>query len=162
MSRHEKPIEGGKDEWLTPPWLLDTFGPFDLDPCAPRKSIRPWPTAKRHYSIKQDGLAQKWRGFVWMNPPYGRVTGVWLEKLADHGDGIALIFARTETEMFRKQVWERADAVLFLYGRIRFHHVDGSVGHSNAGAPSCLVGYGPKAVKRLKRRGRNHGKLVLL
>lgn len=25
---------GDTDTWLTPRWILDTLGPFDLDPCA--------------------------------------------------------------------------------------------------------------------------------
>ena len=36
-------------------------------------------------------------------------------------DGIALIFARTETEGFVREVWGKADAVLFLHGRLNFH-----------------------------------------
>ena len=39
----------GKDEWLTPPYVIEALGSFDLDPCSPIK--RPWPTAKEHYTI---------------------------------------------------------------------------------------------------------------
>ncbi len=84
-----------------------------------------------------------------MNPPYGPETGKWLEKLADHGNGIALIFARTETEMFFEQVWKRADCLLFLKGRLHFHRIDGSRAEFNAGAPSVLVGYGKEAYCRM-------------
>jgi hypothetical protein len=63
-------------------------------------------------------------------------------RLADHGDGIALIFARTETAAFFEHVWYRASAILFFRGRLTFHRPDGSLGDFNGGAPSCLVAYG--------------------
>lgn len=137
----------GKDEWLTPPAIIKALGPFDLDPCAPVR--RPWPMAAQHYTIEDDGLARPWAGFVWCNPPYGAETGRWLEKLANHDHGIALVFARTETQMFVDQVWSRADAVLFIHGRLHFHHVDGTRAKANSGAPSVLVAYGAEATARL-------------
>lgn len=129
-----------KDEWLTPPEVLKALGEFDLDPCSP--VYRPWDTAKNHYTIDDDGLALPWFGRVWCNPPYGLEAASWLERMADHGNGIALIFARTETKMFFDHVWPKANAILFLKGRLHFHHVDGSRAETNAGAPSVLVAYG--------------------
>lgn len=140
-----------KDEWLTPPDILRALGDFDLDPCAPID--RPWEMAKAHYTVLDNGLMQPWVGRVWMNPPYGLEAREWLNKLAGHGDGIALIFARTETEMFFSEVWERADAILFLRGRLYFHHVNGDRAAANAGAPSCLIAYGQRNVDSLKASG---------
>jgi len=137
-----------KDEWLTPPPLVKSLGVFDLDPCSPVK--RPWDTAKKHYTIEDDGLAKPWKGRVFCNPPYGLEAAAWLKKLASHGDGIALIFARTETAMFFDHVWAKADAVLFLRGRLHFHHVDGTRAPANSGAPSCLVAYGSDNVWALE------------
>ena len=76
-----------------------------------------------------------------MNPPYSDAEK-WLAKLADHGNGMALIFARTETQAFHRQVWARASGLLFLRGRLHFYRPDGTVGLRNAGAPSVLVAYG--------------------
>lgn len=140
-----------KDEWLTPPHILKALGSFDLDPCAP--IVRPWDTANCHYTIVDNGLAQEWFGRVWCNPPYGLEAAQWLDRLAQHGNGIALIFARTETRMFFEHVWRRADAVLFIEGRLHFHHVDGSKAAANAGAPSCLVAYGENNVRKLDQSG---------
>lgn len=138
------------DEWLTPPGLLKQLGEFDLDPCSPGHR-RPWDTAKAHYSIDDNGLLKPWEGRVWLNPPYGREAAAWLGRLADHGDGIALIFARTETDMFFRHVWGRADAILFLRGRLHFHYVTGERAKANSGAPSCLAAYGAENVKALRQ-----------
>jgi hypothetical protein len=138
----------GSDEWLTPPKILEALGPFDLDPCAPIR--RPWPMAARHYTLEDDGILKPWAGRVWLNPPYGIEAERWLRRLADHGDGIALIFARTETKAFFEQVWRRAEAVLFLRGRLTFYTVDGTKARGNGGAPSVLVAYGAAAARRLE------------
>lgn len=142
----------GTDQWLTPRHVLDALGDFDLDPCAaPDPSI--WPTAKRHFVLPTDGLAQQWEGRVWCNPPYGQLGWRWLEKLADHGRGTALVFARTEVSGFVQMVWGRADAVMFLHGRLYFHHADGTKAKANAGGPSCLVAYGRDDADRLMSCG---------
>jgi len=144
-------VVAGKDEWLTPPEIIRALGKFDLDPCAP--IIRPWEIAKAHYTIQDDGLSKPWHGRVWCNPPYGSVTGKWLKKLAEHGNGIALIFARTETGNFFRYIWPRASAIMFLRGRLVFHHVDGSRAANSAGAPSCLIAYGELNAAVLKQCG---------
>lgn len=149
MGSHEKPIKGATDVWLTPPDIITDLGPFDLDPCA--ATNRPWPTADTMYTIEDNGLRREWCGFVWLNPPYSDVW-TWVAKLADHGHGIALIFARTETRGFHKHVWSRASAISFPQGRLTFRHEDGSAGRGNAGAPSCFVAYGNEAVERLRNR----------
>src|SRR5690606_17764111 len=127
--------------WLTPPEIVQALGPFDLDPCAAPEP-RPWPTATRHITLPDDGLAAEWHGRVWCNPPFGSHTGAWLARMADHGNGIALAFARTDTAMFQRWVFDRADAVLFLAGRPHFRLPDGTRAKGNSGGPICLIAYG--------------------
>jgi hypothetical protein len=146
----------GKDEWLTPPELIRALGKFDLDPCSPVK--RPWDTATKHFTLLDNGLTKPWTGRVWCNPPYGSETNLWLDKCVAHGNCIALTFARTETKMFFEQVWSKADAVLFLKGRIRFYHSNGTQGDS-AGAPSVLIAYGVKNAEILEKSKLN-GKFI--
>ncbi len=136
-----------KDEWLTPKYIIDELGPFDLDPCAP--VTRPWPTAAEHFTVRENGLWQTWVGRVWLNPPYGQMAKPWLEMMAAHGNGIALLFARTETAMWQNLVFPYADAALFLRGRVHFCNVDGSPGKWTGGAPSVLLSYGEENTKRL-------------
>jgi hypothetical protein len=159
IGSHAAPVRGWTDTWLTPRWILDALGDFDTDPCCP--DPMPWQTAATMYTERDNGLMMPWDGRVWLNPPYGDQTGVWLDLLAGHGNGIALIFARTETEMFHRFVWDRADGVLFLKGRIHFHTQDGQRAHGNAGGPSCLVAYGEPNVEALRACG-IPGKLVVL
>jgi hypothetical protein len=132
--------KGGKEEWLTPPGIIKALGRFDLDPCSPIN--RPWDTADKHYTVLDDGLIQSWSGRVFCNPPYGKKTGQWLQKCAEHGNAIVLIFARTETQMFFDHVWYKAHGILFIRNRIKFHHLDGDRKPWNAGSPSCLIAYG--------------------
>jgi hypothetical protein len=158
---HQRGWEGISNIWLTPPAILRALGPFGLDPCAAPEP-RPWPTAAAHYAApEQDGLELPWRGRVWLNPPYGPHTGLWLERLADHGDGIAIIFARTETEMFFEHVWSRASGLLFLKGRLHFHRANGERAKANSGAPSVLVAYGESNLRALEESG-IPGKIVRL
>ena len=135
--------------WLTPPEILRALGPFDLDPCAP--AVRPWEMARDHISPPADGLAAEWWGRVWLNPPFGTKAAAWLRKMKTHGNGIALIPARTETAMFYESVWRGGDAVCFLKGRPHFYRVDGTRAPFNSGAPICLVAYGLDNVEALER-----------
>ena len=171
-AKKRQPHHNGRDTsdvWLTPRPILEALEPFDLDPCAPE--VQPWPTAGRRYTEADDGLVQPWEGRVWLNPPYSRPAySRFMEKMAAHGWGTALIFARTETDDFFRYVWESATGALFLEGRLFFHRPDGldptrcetrdhefvaysedskvtacrHCGRSsaNAGAPSVLVAYG--------------------
>ena len=135
------------DSWITPRWLIDRVGPFDLDPCA--CDPQPWPCAVESWT--ENGLLRPWRGIVWCNPPYGRAMAAWLNRLALYGNGIALVFARTETAAFFGHVWPFASALLFLRGRLTFHYPDGSAPRNgaNSGGPNVLIGYGAEAERRL-------------
>lgn len=147
------------DEWLTPPQIIEALGDFDLDPCSPGDR-RPWDTAKHHYALPDNGLGMPWFGRVWCNPPYGKETFKWLEKLAGHGNGTALIFARTETKGFHREVWQKANSVFFFEGRLRFHKITGERGDT-ANAPSCLVCYSEQDTIAVERSSLK-GKLVRL
>tara|TARA_A100001391_G_scaffold164866_1_gene124661 strand:+ start:464 stop:1228 length:765 start_codon:yes stop_codon:yes gene_type:complete len=151
----------GTNTWLTPKFIIDALGPFDLDPCpAPDPSIIP--TAREIITLEQDGLAHEWFGRVFLNPPYQRdVIGRWLGKLDTHGIGTALIFARTETDAFFNNIWHgvNASAALFLHGRLHFHYPDGTRARANGGAPSVLISYGAEDAEKLYGSGLD-GKFV--
>jgi hypothetical protein len=150
---HSKPNDGLSNDWLTPPGIVKALGRFALDPCAhPQQFYR---TARCMVSPPMDGLDYRWRGRVWLNPPYGSQLRSWIKKLAEHGNGVALVPARTEVEAwFWPHVWDAADAVLFIKGRLYFHRPDGST-EGNAGHGSVLAAYGQKNVEALKASGIN-------
>ena len=120
---------GASDEWYTPQEVFSALGcQFDLDVAPARQGADHVPAASR---LTGDGLAEKWRGFVWMNPPFGGRNGLgpWLERFFAHGNGIALTPDRTSASPWFWPAWARADLVLFTR-KIKFIRPDGSSGAS--------------------------------
>ncbi len=142
--------ENGKsDEWYTPAYIFDALGEnFDLDVAAPLHGPKYVPA--RAWYFKQ-ALELPWRGFVWMNPPYGKRNGLdpWLCKFFDHGNGVAITPDRTSAPWFQRAM-KRADAVLLVSKKIKFERPDGTLGVS-PGTGSALFASGPKAITALKR-----------
>ena len=135
-------------DWYTPVSIFENIGlEFDLDPCQPEQKI-PWIPAKKHYCIADDGLASPWFGRVWLNPPYGRDTPKWLGKMHEHRNGIALVFARTDCRWYHDYI-AKADAILFLKGRIKFVDGLGVTGGGGAGCGSMLIAWGECSVQAL-------------
>ncbi|WP_195664388.1 MULTISPECIES: DNA N-6-adenine-methyltransferase [Bacteroides] len=128
------------DEWYTPKEIIDALGKFDLDPCAPVKPL--WQTATQMYNKNHDGLTKDWVGRVWLNPPYSRpLIERFVKRLAEHGNGIALLFNRCDSKMFQDVIFEKATAMKFLRNRIRFFRPDGTRGDS-PGCGSILIAFG--------------------
>lgn len=130
-------------EWSTPQALFDAlnqeFGPFDLDVCASANNAK----CPAYFTREQDGLAQEWRGRVWMNPPYGREIRAWLAKAYRSAQAGALVVcllpARVDTGWWHDFA-ARGD-VRFLRGRLHFAGPSTS-GH-NAPFPSAVVVFRP-------------------
>ena len=133
MGSHHS-AHAGTHIWITPRQYVEALGPFDLDPCA--SDPRPWDTAAEHYT--DFGLLIPWHGRVWLNPPYGNHVGKWMNRMSGHGNGIALTFARTETEWFFEYVWYHATALFFLRNRITFCCVDGTPAGTTTGYVSLM------------------------
>lgn len=148
MGGHSRGYRGQTVEWYTPPGI---FTALDLDPCAPPGGL-PWVPAARSFCEADDGLTQPWRGRVWLNPPYGPHTEAWMRRLAAHGDGVALVFARTETAWWQSTVGA-ASAVCFIAGRLTFVDAERQPAHFNAGAPSALVAYGDECARAVAAAG---------
>lgn len=146
------------DEWYTPKRIIDALGPFDLDPCAPSTSFY---TADKCYTKEDNGLSLPWDGRVWLNPPYKNPTiKNFMEKMARHDNGIALVFNRMDTALWHDVIFPSATAILILRGRLRFIDSDGNEGDS-AGCGSVLIAYGDDNAHILKDCGIN-GKYIRL
>jgi hypothetical protein len=152
-------------EWLTPLFIFEALGlTFDLDPCAGESGDQV--PARVRYTARDDGLSKDWSGTVWLNPPYGPHTPRWLRRLVKHGDGIALVFARTDTAWFHRAA-PRADLLCFTR-RIAFEPGPERLGqqptifpgaaplprgYAAAGAGSVLLAYGERCADALMRSG---------
>jgi DNA N-6-adenine-methyltransferase (Dam) len=160
LGSHQRTI-GASQVHLTPRWIIDALGPFDLDPCAAEP--RSWDCAEVNLCEADDGVRQSWAGRVWLNPPFDRyVVARWIGRLAEHGHATALLHARCETAWFRI-CWEHATAILFMAKRITFVKPDGSEctirsgEKANSGAPPVRVAFGDCGAMRLRQFAAEHG-----
>ena len=113
-------------EHYTPSVIIDAaiacMGGIDLDPCSNSKTDPNVPAAT-HYTREDDGLAQEWRGCVYMNPPYGREIDDWVAKLVSEyeagnvTEAIALVPSRTDTQWWQRL---REYHVCLVSGRLKF------------------------------------------
>ncbi len=137
------------DEWYTPPCIFEKLGEFDLDPCA---AVNPlWNIAKTNFNITDNGLEKEWFGRIWLNPPYSRpLLEQFIEKLANHGNGIALIFNRADCKLFQDIIFIKAHGIKFIKGRVKFYTPDGT----QSGTPGCgsvLIAFGENNAKILEQ-----------
>src|SRR5579859_4696056 len=145
MTYAEVAFSSATPEWQTPPDVFAAlereFGPFELDVCATAANA----TCGRYFTEADDGLSQPWEGRVWMNPPYGRLIGLWMLKGRQAATAGALVVclvpARPDTAWWRDSAAE-ASLVRFFPGRLRFGGAD-----APAPFPSALIVFG-----RLPRR----------
>lgn len=143
---------GATIEWYTPPDIFDRIGlRYAVDPCSPLAGPVPWVPADRFIDARENGLIAPWSGRVWLNPPYGPLAPAFLHRLAEHGDGIALMFARTETRWFQATA-PRASLVVFMRDRVSFVRQDGtrnSAGRTGSG--SALFAFGDECARAIER-----------
>lgn len=123
------------NEWATPQAFFDELNKefnFTLDVSATSENAK----CSRYFTKNEDGLIQDWSNDVcWMNPPYGREIGKWIEKAyLESQKGatvVCLIPARTDTKYFHEFCFK--GEVRFVRGRLKF----GNAG--NAPFPSAVV-----------------------
>lgn len=147
MSAWEQP--GATNEWYTPRHIFDALEEtFDLDVAAPPDGPRYVPCK---VWIHQKSLSESWTDFVWMNPPFGgrNELAAWLNKFFAHGNGIALTPDRTSAPWWQDAA-EKADAILFTRGKIKFERPDGTIGGS-PGSGVTLWAAGERAEAALCR-----------
>ncbi|MBD3929922.1 adenine methyltransferase [Staphylococcus sp. EG-SA-6] len=128
------------NEWTTPQHLFDELNQefnFTLDPCATEENAK----CSKHFTIEDDGLSKDWSNdVVFMNPPYGREIKKWIKKAYEESlNGatvVCLIPARTDTMYWHDFIFDKADDIRFLKGRLKFGN-----GKNSAPFPSAIVVY---------------------
>lgn len=143
-----------RDEWYTPPWIFDALGlRFDLDVCAPAERLA-WIPSRFHYDVTVDGLTSPWHDTVWMNPPYsGGQATEWMRLIVEHGNGVALVFARTGASWFQNSA-ARAGSMCFIRDRVAFVGRDGKpLSSGRPSQSSVLMGFGEIASAAVRRCG---------
>ena len=133
-------FRSASDEWPTPRGLFDAlnaeFG-FTLDPCATPENAK----CRKYFTRLEDGLGQDWSGeTVFVNPPYGRMIGRWVEKAHEtYRTGstvVCLLPARTDTRWWHDYVMK--GEIRLLRGRLTFEG-----GRYPAPFPSAIVIFRP-------------------
>lgn len=129
-------FSSARPDWATPPEVFDPLNAkyrFTLDACASPENAK----CPKFYTEADNALLLPWRGRVWMNPPYGRGIGKWMEKAYRESETnaelvLCLVPARTDTAWWHD--WAAKGIVSFIRGRIRFVGAE-----SCAPFPSALV-----------------------
>jgi len=161
----------GNNEWYTPAEYIEAarevMGCIDLDP-ASSVIANQIVKAKKFYSIDDSGLDYKWRGRVWMNPPYSsELIGQFTAKMCKHvraGDvteAVVLVNNATEAAWFEDMA-ELASTVMFTFSRVKFLDSD----LNPRGAPiqgQAVLYFGPNYKQFIKSFSKlawavNHGK----
>lgn len=125
-------------EYYTPAPYIEAarhvMGTIDLDPasCTEANEIV---KASAFYTTKMNGLSQRWFGNVWLNPPYGTLSGDFGARLtAEYGAGnikqaVALFNAHiTDTQWF-SAFWDYP--ICFTNHRINFLNTDDKSGSTH-------------------------------
>lgn len=101
-------------DWKTPKavyQVLDSEFHFDHDPCP------------ANWNGEVDGLTSEWGEVNYVNPPYGRELGKWVEKSYQEWQKgktvVMLIPSRTDTKFWHDYCM-KADEIRFIRGRLKF------------------------------------------
>ena len=144
----------GNTEWYTPKQYIESarkvMGSIDLDP-ASSKEAQKIVRAAKYYDSKADGLTKKWKGNIWLNPPYSQASD-FVDKLlsSDITQVIALLNNATETAWFARMV-RSEKALVFHTGRMRFNCPAKENQQTNATMQGqVFVYFGPTAEKFLE------------
>ena len=137
------------DDYYTPDWIFKTLNlTFDIDVCAPEGGV-PWIPANTSYSLKDNGLLQKWHGLIWCNPPFSNPSP-WIDKFIAHNNGIML----TQVSKSRAfiDLWNKAQGIVFpTQNLIKFQHKE--LGSRTIFMPVGLFAMGEVSVKAISKIG---------
>jgi len=138
------------DRWGTPFDLFslmeNIFGKFDLDAAADDN----WAMCSEYITKEQNALNPEtpWIGKnVFINPPYGKwitpfLNRSILECFNNQKHVTLLLPAKTDVKWFHELVWNFADSVTFIKGRLNFRDPESNKKNC-ATFPSMIVHFSP-------------------
>lgn len=132
MSKGLNVLQSNSVEWYTPSRYIEAarevLGRIDVDPASTAQANETV-KADAFYTKEDEGLNFRWKGRVWLNPPYGRLCGEFVRKAiveyeyGDMDEAILLLNANScETKWFRP-LWNYV--LCFADHRINFVSSDG-------------------------------------
>jgi phage N-6-adenine-methyltransferase len=158
----------GENEWYTPLEFIESaravLGTIDLDPASCEQANKTV-GANKFFSEKDNGLSKKWKGNVWLNPPYAQPL------ISDFAEAVSakyesgeinaacvLVNNATETKWLHRML-QSASAICLIRGRVKFIDKNG-----NPGAPlqGQVIIYFGHAVELFKSHMAKHGKVATL
>jgi len=146
-----------KQDWETPQGLFDNLNnefDFELDAFASDKNAK----CKHFFTERDDSFQQDWTKYksIFINPPYtSKVQDEVLKKINDtissnwRGVIVLLVPARTDTKRWHDYIFNKADDIRFIKGRLRFE-VDG-VPRGSSTFPSAVIVYDSRNKKEVNQ-----------
>jgi site-specific DNA-methyltransferase (adenine-specific) len=139
----EQLYSSSSNEWGTPDYIfnaLDDEFNFELDAAASEDLAKCEP----YFTKSDNALLKDWSAVantVWLNPPYGRGIGKWIEKAYKEAQKgctvVVLTFVRSDTRWWHD--WAlKAEEIRMIKGRVAFTNSSG-VSSNAAPAPSCVL-----------------------
>jgi len=140
-------LSSESNEWYTPAKYIEAarrvLGGFDVDPASndrANQTVR----ATVYYTKENSGLDKDWPGRVWLNPPYGGLSGAFVARLVEQvkagitTEAIVLVNANsTETKWFAP-MWDYT--LCFTDHRIDFETPTGARNGSTHGSVFVYIG----------------------
>jgi phage N-6-adenine-methyltransferase len=147
----------GENEWYTPAEYIEAarrvLGAIDLDPASSDDAQRVV-QAKDYFTREQDGLTRKWKGRIWLNPPYSQpAIQQFAEKLVAEYEAHRVREAIVLTHNYTDTAWFHAlasvsTAILFTRGRVGFVNPEGKSCNPTQGQAFFYLGDKPGAFKQ--------------
>ena len=151
MSFDQQLYSSNRQDWATPQALFDALHAefnFELDAAASAHNAKcPTYLDEQTNALEQDWATLSKGGAVWLNPPYGREIGRWVQKASQEGERVpvvVLIFARTDTRWWHEYAMKAAE-IRLIPGRVTFGVppalalLRASRATNVAPAPSCVL-----------------------
>ena len=125
LKTKHNPHHNENTEWYTPSIIIeaarDSMGSIDLDVASCEEANRVV-KASRYFTVKDDGLSQKWEGNVWCNPPYKRTPthsiGDWWFRIKEY-EGSACMLLHIGSAHYNFDILASRQTLLFINSKLK-------------------------------------------